>query len=188
MGIDDRRAVVATSTGAPRRPAALRALTTLVALAISAVMAACGTGTTGTGTTTTAPPTRSTPTPEATLAPVAPPSVVVIIRHGEKPDGSHPGIDANGNQDDSSLTEVGWDRARRLVDLFDTAQGSPRPGLARPTAIYAAGANDNGERAADPRDRDAIGRQARHPGEHLLSARATRRRSSSMSSPNPGRR
>ena len=65
--------------------------------------------------------------------------------HGEKPDGSHPGIDANGNQDDSSLTEVGWDRAHRLVDLFDPAQGSPRPGLARPTAIYAAGANDNGE-------------------------------------------
>ena len=146
-GIDDRPAVVATSTGAPRRPAALRALTTtLVALAISAVLAACGTGTTGTGTTTTtAPPTRSTPTPEATSAPVAALSVVMIIRHGEKPDGSHPGIDANGNQDDSSLTEVGWDRAHRLVDLFDPAQGSPRPGLARPTAIYAAGANDNGE-------------------------------------------
>ena len=43
------------------------------------------------------------------------------------------------------MTEVGWDRAHRLVDLFDPAQGPPRPGLARPTAIYAAGANDDGE-------------------------------------------
>ena len=144
-GVDDRRPVVATVAGSPRRQAALRTLSTLVALAISAVLAGCGTGTTGTGTPATpAPPTR-TSTPEATSAPVAPPIVVMIIRHGEKPDGSHPGIDASGNQDDSSLTEVGWNRARRLVDLFDPAQGSPRPGLARPTAIYAAGANKNGE-------------------------------------------
>ena len=47
--------------------------------------------------------------------------------------------------DDSSLTRVGWDRAHRLVDLFDPTDGPPRPGLARPTAIYAAGANDDGE-------------------------------------------
>ena len=127
-GIDDRPAVVATSTGTPRRPAALRALTAVVVLAISAVLAACGTGTTGTGMTTTTPaPTRST-SPEATSTPVAAVSVVMIIRHGEKPGDSHPGIDANGNQDDSSLTAVGWDRAHRLVDLFDPAQGSPRPG------------------------------------------------------------
>jgi hypothetical protein len=70
----------------------------------------------------------------------------MIIRHGEKPDGSHPGIDASGNQDDSSLTEVGWDRAHRLADLFDQAP-APRPGLSRPSRIYAAGANDDGEGA-----------------------------------------
>ena len=43
------------------------------------------------------------------------------------------------------MTKVGWNRAHRLVELFDPAQGPLRPGLARPPAIYAAGANDNGE-------------------------------------------
>jgi hypothetical protein len=69
----------------------------------------------------------------------------MIIRHGEKPDGSHPGLDANGKLDDSSLTEIGWNRAHRLVDLFDPSQGSLRPGLSRPKVIYAAGANNSGE-------------------------------------------
>jgi len=69
----------------------------------------------------------------------------MVIRHGEKPDDSNAGVDAKGNQDDSSLTEVGWDRAHRLVDLFDPAQAPPRQGLGRPKTIYAAGANDNGE-------------------------------------------
>jgi broad specificity phosphatase PhoE len=69
----------------------------------------------------------------------------MIIRHGEKPEGDVPGIDASGNEDDSSLTEVGWQRAHLLVDVFDPAQGAPRAGLARPAAIYAAGVTDDGE-------------------------------------------
>jgi broad specificity phosphatase PhoE len=74
----------------------------------------------------------------------------MIIRHGEKPDdkatgAAAKGVDANGVADDSSLTTVGWDRAHRLVDLFDPAGGAVRPGLARPATIYAAGANDEGE-------------------------------------------
>ena len=69
----------------------------------------------------------------------------MVIRHGEKPDGSSEGIDAQGKPDDSSLTAVGWQRADRLADLFDPASGQLRPGLARPAAIYAAGANDAGE-------------------------------------------
>jgi hypothetical protein len=40
------------------------------------------------------------------------------------------------------LTETGWERANRLVDLFDPGPGPPRPGLATPKTIYAAGAND----------------------------------------------
>jgi hypothetical protein len=28
----------------------------------------------------------------------------MVIRHGEEPDGSHPGVDAQGNKDDSSST------------------------------------------------------------------------------------
>jgi hypothetical protein len=71
----------------------------------------------------------------------------MIIRHGEKPDDTNPGGDANGNQDDTSWTAIGGNRAYRLVDLVDPAQGPPRPGLARPEAIYAAGANDDGDGA-----------------------------------------
>jgi len=59
------------------------------------------------------------------------------------------------------LTEMGWNRAHRLVDLLDPAQGPPRPGLARPTAIYAAGANDNGEGA---RTRETVQPLANHLG------------------------
>jgi hypothetical protein len=77
----------------------------------------------------------------------APGGLVMIIRHGEKPSGSTPGVDARGNQDPSSLTDVGWNRAHRLVDLFNPADGRLRPGLARPAAIYAASANGNGEGA-----------------------------------------
>lgn len=74
-------------------------------------------------------------------------TVVMVIRHGEKPDGSKsdPGVDAQGRPDDSSLTATGWERANRLVDLFDPASGTPKPGLATPKAIYAAGENDDGE-------------------------------------------
>ena len=69
----------------------------------------------------------------------------MIIRHAEKPDGTAPGLDATGNEDDSSLTAVGWERAHALVGLFDPAEGDPRPGLARPQTIYAAGVTDEGE-------------------------------------------
>jgi len=117
----------------PTRQAVLRMLTTIVALATSAVLAGCGTST--------------TPTLGAMAGSVAPSTLVMIIRHGEKPDDSNPGIDAQGNQDDSSLTEIGWNRAHRLVDLFDPVHGPPQPGLTRPKAIYAAGPNDNGEGA-----------------------------------------
>jgi broad specificity phosphatase PhoE len=114
----------------PTRRTGLRTITTIVALVTSAVLAGCG----------TAPP-----PPRAPSGSAAPGTLVMIIRHGEKPDASHPGVDADGNPDDSSLTEVGWTRAHRLVDLFDPPQTPPRPGLGRPTAIYAASANDNGD-------------------------------------------
>ena len=121
----------------------MRTVIAIAALAVSAALTACGT-TTGDGTTGTgAAPATSAPG----LAPagVAPQDVVMLIRHAEKPDGELPGVDADGNEDDSSLTEVGWQRAHLLVDLFDPAQGAPRAGLARPTAIYAAGVTDDGE-------------------------------------------
>lgn len=72
-------------------------------------------------------------------------TVVLVIRHGEKPDHSDHGVDTDGKKDDSSLTAVGWERADLLADLFDPTPGLPRPGLARPTAIYAAGEDNAGE-------------------------------------------
>ena len=110
---------------------ALRPVAALLALAMSAAVAGCAGG--------------PRPTPPALSAVDAPGTLVMIIRHGEKPDGSHPGIDAQGNEDDSSLTETGWERVNRLADLFDPVPGPPRPGLATPKVIYAAGANDDGE-------------------------------------------
>jgi broad specificity phosphatase PhoE len=109
----------------------LRPIVALLAFAISAAVAGCA------GSPRPAPPTPSVSGAASAL--------VMVIRHGEKPDDSHPGVDAQGKEDDSSLTETGWERANRLADLFDPASGSLRPGLATPKAIYAAGANDEGE-------------------------------------------
>jgi len=105
---------------------------TAVALVVSTVLAACG---------------ARTQTAPVTGAATRGPDVVMIIRHGEKPDHGEHGLDANGNDDKSSLTATGWDRAHRLVGLFDPADGALRPGLVRPQAIYAANSNDNGEGA-----------------------------------------
>jgi hypothetical protein len=137
LGTGCRARPVATTTAPPAltRRRMLRAATTVVALA---VLVGCASGTGRTS---------SAPSRGATTILGTRPDLVMVIRHGEKPDDSHSGVDANGNEDGSSLTEIGWERARRLVDLFDPAQGRPRPGLARPTAIYAAGANDDGEGA-----------------------------------------
>jgi hypothetical protein len=118
-------------------------ITSIITAIVTAVfLVSCGTRldrTTGGGTSPTGM------TSQSTVAVDTPHRLVMIIRHGEKPDGSNPGVDTSGNPDDASLTHVGWNRARRLVDLFHPAQGAPRPGLAQPAAIYAAGANDSGE-------------------------------------------
>lgn len=128
------------------RRAVLRSITAAVALTVAAVLAGCGTGTQPAppAPTGAVPPSIRPTTPEATSERVAPADLVMIIRHAEKPDGISPGIDGNGNADDSSLTELGWKRAHSLADLFDPAQGEPRPGLARPKTIYAAGVTDEG--------------------------------------------
>jgi broad specificity phosphatase PhoE len=116
-----------------------KTLSAIAALATSAALAGCGAGI------APSPEAGAGPPPAATPGVVAPASFVMLIRHAEKPDGETDGVDARGREDESSLTPTGWDRAHRLVDLFDPAQGSPRPGLARPATIYAAHANDEGE-------------------------------------------
>jgi broad specificity phosphatase PhoE len=124
--------------------AVLPRIITVALLALSVVLAGCGSGRTPASTAGgVASPAGQTPT--ATSGNVAPAPLVMIIRHGERPDWTHPGVDASGNPDDASLTTIGWNRARGLVNVLDPAHGSPRPGVGRPKAIYAAGANSSGE-------------------------------------------
>jgi hypothetical protein len=120
------------------RRALLRAITTCGALAASAAMCqGCGVLSRAAGGGVASSTVASTTT--------APGTLVMIIRHGEKPTGSDKGFDPSGQWDKSSLTLAGYQRAGRLVNVFDPPQGPPRPGLARPTLLYAAGANDDGE-------------------------------------------
>jgi broad specificity phosphatase PhoE len=118
-----------------------RVLVGVITLVLSAVLTACATG--GSSPPGAAPSPAGSGGTSSDVA--AQGTVVMVIRHGEKPDGSDPGVDAQGKKDDSSLTAVGWQRAEALADLFDPTSGPLRPGLARPTAIYASGANDDGE-------------------------------------------
>jgi hypothetical protein len=106
------------------RRALLLAITTIVALVMSPVLAGCGT-TPSPGATGGAAP-KSRPTPSAASDGAAPGTLIVIIRHGEKPDGSSPGIDAKGERDDSSLTEVGWARAGPGRTAWSTSSTPPR--------------------------------------------------------------
>ena len=98
--------------------------------------------------------TQSKRSPGGTLPAAAPGRLIMIIRHGEKPDKTSPlpGVGINGSPtSNKSLTAIGWSRARRLADIFDPQGGSLRPGIERPTCIYAAGANEggSGERARE---------------------------------------
>ncbi|MEU9041727.1 MULTISPECIES: hypothetical protein [unclassified Kitasatospora] len=75
---------------------------------------------------------------------------VMVIRHGEKPDGSHPGLDEAGKPDGKSLTERGWARAKALPTLFSP----PVPGLRTPARILAAA--DDGPLAGARRMRQTV--------------------------------
>jgi hypothetical protein len=75
-------------------------------------------------------------------------SVIMLIRHAEKPTGSGAphGVDANGNHDKESLIVQGWQRAGALVELFDPAVGKLRSGLNRPTALFASNPGSSGSK------------------------------------------
>ena len=101
-------------------------------------------------------------------------TLVMIIRHGEKPGekktGDMPGLDASGHKNHNALTQTGWDRAQALVNVFAPDSGKPRAGLARPKAIYAAGADStfqsrsrHDEMCAHSRSTQGWKRPAIHP-------------------------
>ena len=73
----------------------------------------------------------------------APPDVIYIIRHGEKPEEpahrrsapANSGVDYQGNQDEHSLLPRGWQRSGALAALFDPTWGPLRPGLRVPRML-----------------------------------------------------
>src|SRR5579859_2425115 len=73
----------------------------------------------------------------------APPEVVYIIRHGEKPGEprsgragpAHSGVDFHGNQNEHSLLPRGWQRSGALAALFDPSRGPLRGDLRVPTML-----------------------------------------------------
>lgn len=144
-----------TRSAKPKRVRRLSRVTVAVVVAAAAAAAATAVGYASQYRPVVAPPTAGAPAAPAPgtagdAAPGVPAigAVIMVIRHGEKPDEDMsplPGITATGAEDDSSLTRVGWDRANGLVNVFDPAQGPIRPGLVRPSAIFAAGANEDGE-------------------------------------------
>jgi hypothetical protein len=120
------------------RRALLRGISVGGALTATAIVLGCGTGENAPG--------------AGLSGSSATGKLVMIIRHGEKPDESSPlrGIDAHGSPDNGSLTLAGWRRAHGLADLLAPPQGPIRAGLARPTVIYAPRAHsDEGTRSRE---------------------------------------
>ncbi|WP_102923062.1 hypothetical protein [Streptomyces noursei] len=125
-----------------------------LAAAAPAVLAACG-GKKGNAA-SLSPHGAGKPTPGNS-------TVIMIIRHGEKPDKHHPGIDEHGHEDHKSLTQRGWDRANALPKLFDPPAGQKLPaGVERPRTIYAA--TDQGPKAGAHRMRQTVTPLAHHMG------------------------
>ena len=72
---------------------------------------------------------------------------VLIIRHADKPDPGHAGVDANGVSSPTSLVPRGWQRAGMWTELFAPSLGQP-PALPVPRAIFASAPRSPGQAAA----------------------------------------
>ena len=90
-------------------------------------------------------PTRS---PGRRRRPRRRPQTIMLVRHGEKPDGPGPpfGVLPSGEQDLESLSIRGWTRAGALIGLFGAAPGKPRHGVLRPTALFASDPEGTGSK------------------------------------------
>jgi hypothetical protein len=92
----------------------------------------------------------------------APPDVIYIIRHGEKPADPAPaapgqsppapvapfGVDDQGVQNVHSLLPRGWQRSGALAVLFDPALGPRQAGLLTPAALLSPSYGDPAKTAA----------------------------------------
>src|SRR5215472_8657463 len=88
----------------------------------------------------------------------APPEIIYIIRHGEKPAELPPGeappepvapfgVDAQGNENPHSLLPRGWQRSGALAALFDPGTGTPRAALETPATLLSPSYGDPGKTA-----------------------------------------
>ena len=85
----------------------------------------------------------------------APPDMIYIIRHGEKPEApphkraapAHRGVDFHGNQNEHSLLPRGWQRSGALAALFDPSRGPLRGGLHVPTTLISPAYGDESSTA-----------------------------------------
>ncbi|MGH3250402.1 MAG: hypothetical protein ACRDOI_29935 [Trebonia sp.] len=90
----------------------------------------------------------------------APPEIIYIIRHGEKPDDPPPvhgkhqpgpassfGVDLSGSQDAHSLLPRGWQRSGALTVLFGPAHGPAKAGLRTPVTLLSPSHGDPGKTA-----------------------------------------
>ncbi|WP_327065283.1 hypothetical protein [Kitasatospora sp. NBC_01302] len=130
---------------------ARRAVLGILATAAVPALGACG------AEETKSPKHRSTRAVQAAAVSPARPadasSVIMIIRHAEKPTGSGApdGVTDQGKKDSESLTVQGWTRAGALISLFAPRTGggaaAPVPtGLTRPATVYAADPTTGGSK------------------------------------------
>lgn len=69
--------------------------------------------------------------------PAAAPATIMLIRHGEKPEGPKQlGVDFSGSADDHALSVRGWQRTGALAAWFASDHLSAR-GAARPSSVFA---------------------------------------------------
>ena len=79
----------------------------------------------------------------------APPEVIYIIRHAEKPlKPPLSGVDYQGGQNEHSLLPRGWQRSGALAALFHPEFGPMREGLLTPTVLVAPSWGHPGKTAA----------------------------------------
>jgi len=85
----------------------------------------------------------------------APPDIIYIIRHSEKPEEPtprraapvHRGVDFRGNQNEHSLLPRGWQRSGALAALFDPSQGPLRAELQVPRMLISPSYGDSSKTA-----------------------------------------
>ena len=65
-------------------------------------------------------------------------TVIMVIRHAEKPNGDVDGVEIDGSADPDSLSVLGWQRAGALAVLFDPSRGNLQTSaLAVPQFLFA---------------------------------------------------